>query len=107
MLSFKQQVPMSRVRDILAGSGKMSSNSNHFDRSTAQYFRPDRPFKTRNLNNTMTEHNLQHDKANGKIDPIATKDPLSISAKPLQLKEQSGGTLESQKITMTPKMGDT
>ena len=37
--SFKQTITMSRVREYLAGSGKLSENSNHFDVATAQPFR--------------------------------------------------------------------
>ena len=58
ILSLKRQVPLARVREYLAGSGKNSENSNHFDRSLAQYFRPQRLGKgaIRNHNNSMTEN---------------------------------------------------
>ena len=35
VISLKHQVPLSRVREYLAGSGKNSENSTHFDRSLA------------------------------------------------------------------------
>ena len=45
------------MREYLAGSGKNSENSNHFDRGLAQYFRPSMLGRkvARNLNNSMTE----------------------------------------------------
>ena len=65
--SFKQQVPISRVREILAGSGKLSTNSNHYDRSSAPYFREASSHigkQVRNLNTSATDTgvNLQSKK---------------------------------------------
>lgn len=41
VFSMKQNVPLSRLRDFLSGSGKNSENSTHFNRKLTQYFRPD------------------------------------------------------------------
>lgn len=56
VVSLNRQVPLSKVREFLAGSGKNSENSNHFCKSLASYFRPQRlGRKTRNGNNSVTE----------------------------------------------------
>ena len=69
---------MSRVREYLAGSGKNSENSNHFDKSLAQYFRPpalgrNRRF-ARNHNNSMTEKITSN-----KVGGMATHETASIN----------------------------
>ena len=62
ILSLKNQVPMSQLRDILAGSGKNSENSTHYDMHSEGYFRANQRLgKTRNQVYAMTQKNLQPD----------------------------------------------
>ena len=76
VISLKRQVPLAKVREFLAGSGKYSENSNHFDKSLAQYFRSHKlGRKTRNANNSMTENIKAKD-----VDPVS-HDTVSVQNK--------------------------